>query len=183
VELAFSHDHSHFWGFRNNPRDGPLTRRICQTFMSTGTVATMPPSSMYHFWYSGPRARISSTKGASAKQKYKAKGVSLLDTTTGLDLLTVVVQEQRLLGVTPVSPVGQLGKLLDRALHEDLPIHSVEGVAEVDFQQRQLRLRVPSHHVPEGVCHYLNTPWTADAKVLVLEVICDLRRTTKTKTL
>src|SRR6185312_545807 len=69
--LELSHDHSHFLGLRTRPSGGPLTRSSSHTWRRMGTGATIPPSSMYHFWYTGPRAAISSTKGASAKQKYK----------------------------------------------------------------------------------------------------------------
>ena len=63
-----------------------------------------------------------------------AKGVPLLDTTTGFDDLSVIVEEHRLLAVTPVCPVRQPGELLDCGPHEDLTIHAIERVAKVDLQ-------------------------------------------------
>jgi hypothetical protein len=59
VLLSLSQDHSHFEGFRCRPRAGPFSFNKAQTFSRTGTDATIPPSSMYHFWYSGFKLEIS----------------------------------------------------------------------------------------------------------------------------
>jgi len=69
VVLAFNHDHSHLFGLSLSPSGGPFSFSNFQTWRRTGAGATIPPSSMYHFWYSGLKARISSTKGARARQK------------------------------------------------------------------------------------------------------------------
>jgi len=68
-EEELSQDHSHLAGLRWRPRGGPLERRMSQTLRSTSTGATIPPSSMYHFWYTGQSLEISSTREERPKQK------------------------------------------------------------------------------------------------------------------
>ena len=69
-QCARSQDHSHFLGFRTRPSGSPPTFRISHTFFSNSTLPTIPPSSMYHFWYTGWRAAIWSMRDWRPQQKY-----------------------------------------------------------------------------------------------------------------
>ena len=84
----------------------------------------------------------------------------------------MIVQEERLLAVTPVGPVRQPGELLAGGPHERLPVHAVEGVAEVDLQKRQIRLSMLAKHIPQGMRHHATG--ATNAVVLPLEESCDL---------
>ena len=113
-------------------------------------------------------------RSESKAEVQRPKGVSLLHSRTGVDQLSVVVQEDRLLAVTPVGPVGEPGKLLHGGLHKDLTIHAIERVAKVDLQQSQLGLGVLAQHISKGMCYHLYSAWATHTEVPALEVRRDL---------
>src|SRR4051812_18732198 len=89
VRLASSQDHSHLLGLQ--PQSRTLLPQQRPNLQEDGH-ATIPPSSMYHFWYHRPQTGDLGHQGVQGEAEVQGpQRVALLDTGTAHNHLTVIV--------------------------------------------------------------------------------------------
>jgi hypothetical protein len=143
-------------------------------------------ASVIHVPFLVQRSKTRDLTDKLVQGKTKVQGtqrVTLLNSQTGRDDLTMVIQQSGLLTVTPVGPVCQAWELFAGGLNEGRAAHLVESIAEVDFQQPEVGLCVPLKRVSKAVGDNLDAPRATNSVVEAFEVGTDFFLGTKTKAL
>jgi len=84
--------------------------------------------------------------------------------------MTVVVQQQRRLVITPPSPPLQSGKHARSRSGKYIPLDQVESISEINFEEGETRFSVFLKNIAEGMSHSLDSSRTTNSKVISFEL-------------